>query len=36
MHGRKLRRIGVVTASATVYCSWYGAVEISNVDCGHL
>jgi hypothetical protein len=23
-----------VTASATVYCSWYGAVEISNVECG--
>jgi hypothetical protein len=22
-----------VTASATVYCAWYGAVEISNVQC---
>lgn len=21
-------------ASASVYCSWYGSVEISNVECG--
>ena len=23
-----------ITASANVYCAWYGAVEISNVECG--
>jgi len=22
-----------VTASASVYCAWYGAVEISNIQC---
>jgi hypothetical protein len=23
-----------VTASASVFCAWYGAVELSNVECG--